>query len=482
MIMENYSVASWVLTKTLAISYFFAFFSMSSQILGLYGKNGILSIHQLLGLLKTNMNTERYFHVPSLFWLNSSDLTLKLTCLFGMLAASFAFFGFAQSGMFLVCFVLYLSIVSAGQIFMNYQWDNLLLELGFLAIFFAPFNLDLHMWQAYSLHPILYGLCMLLLFKTTFLSGVVKLSLKDPHWRNGTALKYHLWTQPLPQKLALFGVHIGDKVLRFLTATVIVIEVLCPLLMVFDTPWKTPATLTIIFLQIAILFSGNFGFLNILVIGLSFLGLTDQVLKPENFNLTLKMGATSTAALTAVLILLPPNLFWIVKSFNEKFNNVNFLLPLMRALAPFRITSAYGFFGIINNSRHELVLQGSQDHMEWKDYSFHYKPQDQYTAPRNITPFMPRLDWQLWFAAHEKFEDNLWLQNFVVRLLDGSPQVYELIKSDPFAGEVPQYLRFVKRRLNPLPLSELVKPNKLWWQQNSEDENYGPIFNRDSEL
>lgn len=478
MITENFLIASWVLTKGLALCYFFAFLSMSSQILGLYGRDGILSIQHLLGLLKMNMKSEKYFHVPSLFWINSSDFTLKFSCLFGMITASLAFFGFAQSWMFLLCFAFYLSIVSAGQIFMNYQWDNLLLELGFLAIFFAPFNLELYTWKAYALHPVLYGLAILILFKVVFLSGIVKFSLKDPLWRSLRALQYHFWTQPLPNKLSLVAAQLPSSVMKGMTFLVLLMELACPLLLIFDNPFRVPAAITIILFQVLIMLTGNFGFFNILTIALAFLGLPDSFLPLKNFNLTLIEGASATQSLAAAIILIPPNLFWIVKSFNEKFNNVNFLLPLMRALAPFRITSAYGLFGLMTTTRYEIVLQGSNDQKQWLDYEFNYKPQSESSPPKISIPSMPRLDWQLWFAATEKFEDNLWLQNFAIRLLEGSPNVYELIKKDPFHREIPKHLRFVKRQLNLISASELFSTNGKWWTRG-EEYIFGPLFHRD---
>lgn len=494
MITENFLVASWILTKGLALSYFFAFFSMSSQILGLYGRDGILSINQLMGLLRLNMKSEKYFHVPSLFWLNSSDLILKASCLIGMLASSLAFFGFGQSWMFLICFALYLSIVSAGQIFMNYQWDNLLLELGFLAIFFAPFNFDLHPWQAYALHPVLYGLAILLTFKVIFLSGVAKLSLKDPHWRGLTALQYHFWTQPLPNKFSLLLSHLPASLLKIMTFMVLMIELTCPLLLIFDNPLRAPAAVVLILFQVLIILTGNYGFFNLLTISLVFLGIPDswyQSFINENSlhqfageaasatYLTLNQGASATAALAAAIVLIPPNLFWIVKTFNEKFNNVNFLLPLMKALAPFRITSAYGLFAVMTTKRYELVLQGSLDDQNWLDFEFHYKPHNQNSKPKMLMPIMPRLDWQLWFASNEKFEENLWLQNFAIRLLEGAPVAYDLIKKNPFAdsnsSKVPPYLRFVKRELKMLPLDELLEKNGQWWMVTNEVP-YGPTF------
>ena len=41
-------------------------------------------------------------------------------------------------GMLAICFVCFLSFVSAAQDFSSYQSDGMLLEAGFIALFFAP--------------------------------------------------------------------------------------------------------------------------------------------------------------------------------------------------------------------------------------------------------------------------------------------------------------------------------------------------------
>ena len=54
---------------------------------------------------------------------------------------------------------------------------------------------------------------------------------------------------------------------------------------------------------------------------------------------------------------------------------------------------------------------------------------------------MPRLDWQLWFAALGRCEHQGWLHAFLRRLLEGSKPVTRLLANDPFPDEPPRYLR-----------------------------------------
>ena len=57
------------------------------------------------------------------------------------MAAGLLVVNLAPAAALLVCWVLYLSLTVAGQSFLAFQWDALLLETGFLAIFLAPLHL-----------------------------------------------------------------------------------------------------------------------------------------------------------------------------------------------------------------------------------------------------------------------------------------------------------------------------------------------------
>jgi len=109
--------------------------------------------------------------------------------------------------------------------------------------------------------------------------------------------------------------------------------------------------------------------------------------------------------------------------------------------APFYLTNTYGLFAVMTTVRHEIILQGSNDGTQWRDYDFKYKPGPVDRAPRWVAPHQPRLDWQMWFAALGSYRNNPWLVNFVFRLLQGSPDVLALLGPNPFSGAPPRYLR-----------------------------------------
>jgi hypothetical protein len=89
------------------------------------------------------------------------------------------------------------------------------------------------------------------------------------------------------------------------------------------------------------------------------------------------------------------------------------------------------------------VVEGSDDGTTWRAYEFRYKPGDPTRRPGFVEPHQPRLDWQMWFAALSPYEVTFWFQEFLTRLLQGSPAVLGLLRSNPFPDHPPKYVRAV---------------------------------------
>ncbi len=477
--MNHYLIASWVVSKALALTYFVAFLSLSVQVLGLYGSRGILSIDHLLNILDKELGASRFRHFPSIFWFASGDFILKAACMIGMLASTLAFLGFSQTWMLLLCWVMYLSFCSCGQVFLSYQWDNLLLETGFIGLFFAPFSFEWKPFASYEIHPMVMGLVWLLLFKLMFSSGVVKLTNKDPDWKNLSALRFHYWTQPLPNPVAWFLAKAPLGFQKFSCALLFFIELIVPIFIFIPGIVSFIAALFLILLQALIILTGNFAFFNLLTLGLCFSVIADQFWVFTSTEWILPIGVSTEVAVVVLVVLLPGNLFWIYKTLFEKSKSLDFMLPWMRFLFPFRITNPYGLFAVMTKSRPEIVLEGSNDGHTWLEYEFKHKPTKLTQRPPIIAPFQPRLDWQMWFAALEGFNENMWLQNLVTRLFDESTEVQELLAHDPFDGKSPKLLRFVRYNYE-FSSWESLKSKGQWWKR-SLPTPYSPTFERDEE-
>jgi hypothetical protein len=114
---------------------------------------------------------------------------------------------------------------------------------------------------------------------------------------------------------------------------------------------------------------------------------------------------------------------------------------LGEALAPFRSINGYGLFAVMTTERPEITVEGSRDGVLWLPYGFKWKPGDPDRAPAYVAPYQPRLDWQMWFAALGGPQDNPWFIPFLVKLLQGSPDVLGLLQTNPFPEGPPRFIR-----------------------------------------
>ena len=153
--------------RLLGLVYFVAFVSFGIQAQGLVGVHGILPFEDYLKAVKEALHSAAYWNVPTLLWMFPNDSAMLALWLTGCLWALIAVFGKWQRAAMVVCLVLWISLCSVGQDFYSFQWDILLCEAGFLAIFadVARVRIWLFRW---------------LLFRLMFFSGMVKLGETSP--------------------------------------------------------------------------------------------------------------------------------------------------------------------------------------------------------------------------------------------------------------------------------------------------------------
>ena len=135
----NRPIPRWLFLRALGCIYFSAFYSLIFQIRGLIGPQGILPASDYLKAAAQSLGpVNRVWYVPSLLWLNTGPHMLTALCAIGMLASLLLVLNIWPRATLLICFAAYLSFVSAAQDFSGYQSDGMLLEAGFIALFFAP--------------------------------------------------------------------------------------------------------------------------------------------------------------------------------------------------------------------------------------------------------------------------------------------------------------------------------------------------------
>jgi predicted DCC family thiol-disulfide oxidoreductase YuxK len=447
----------WIFLRLLGAIYLVAFISLWTQIGGLIGHDGILPADRFMADIRQQCDAQgigwnRYHLCPTLCWFNSSDGFLEFQCAAGTGLALLLIAGMAPAPCLFLLWLLYLSLSVVGQDFLGFQWDILLLETGFLAIFLAPWQwLPCPAREAPPSDRVLW-LLRLLLFKLMFSSGCVKLLSGDPNWWNLTALTFHYQTQPLPTWIGWYFAQAPLWFQKLSCVVMFVIELGAPILILGPRRLRFVGAAALAFLQILILLTGNYTFFNWLTLALCLLLLDDFILQkilPVRFrvgfapNLSRQSGHVwpRPILIALTIIVLPASLFILAATLEVRSPLFAPAAVVARELAPFRTIGNYGLFAVMTTRRDEIIVEGSNDGAHWLPYEFKYKPGDLTHPPAFVAPGQPRLDWQMWFAALGNYQETPWFGSFCERLLQGSPPVLALLKKNPFPGHSPRYIR-----------------------------------------
>ncbi|XP_076848928.1 lipase maturation factor 2a [Brachyhypopomus gauderio] len=266
----------------LSAIYMFAFASLYVQIPGLYGNEGVLPARWTLRPSGKSV-WEQIRNTPTLLWFGprlglDTQQGMELLSLAGAVLslAATALPGLRDCRVYLVLWMLYMSLYQVGQVFLYFQWDSLLLEVGFLAILVAPMNMP-RGWRAGLHDDVTFWLLRWLLFRLMFASGVVKLTSRCPTWWGLTAMTYHYETQCIPTPLAWFAHQLPVWFQKLSVVGTFIIELVGPFL--FFSPirrHRLAAFYMQVLLQVLIILSGNYNFFNLLTITLCFSLLDDQ--------------------------------------------------------------------------------------------------------------------------------------------------------------------------------------------------------------
>ncbi len=444
----GYFLARGAFLKLLALSNFFAFFSLRGQIAGLVGNHGIEPILSYLTGGTFLSHLEALGSAPTLLWFCPTDSFLSFLCGAGMVLSLLLFLGFLPFLSLALLWVFYLSLATVGGDFLSFQWDNLLLECDALALFLVPLGLRLKSGVLRPLPGLSVFLSRWLLFRLMVSSGLVKLLSGDPAWRSFTALCFHYETQPLPTPLAWWAHSLPLGAQEASCAFMFLVEIAVPFLIWGPRRFRVWAFFPLALLQILIALTGNYCFFNLLTLGLCFFTLEDAawptwiqkrflLKQPQALPEVYLWRPIRMVFLSAALLLSSVQFLGLLGWFSlaESF------APLSALAAPFRSINAYGLFAVMTTTRREIIVEGSRDGKNWRLYEFQFKPGDLTEAPRWAAPLQPRLDWQMWFAALGSPEECRWLKPFLARLLQGDPEVTGLLKMNPFPDQPPQWIR-----------------------------------------
>jgi hypothetical protein len=465
-----------IFRRSLAGLYCVAFLSAFAQFPALLGEKGLLPVPEFL-------RRSSFRQSPSIFHLAYSDTIFTIVASLGIVVSVTALLGVSERGPFwvsmavwLVLWVLYLSIVNVGQTFYSFGWESMLLEAGFIAAFLGNFRME----------PPVIPLLVLrwMLFRTELGAGLIKLR-HDVCWRDLTCLYYHHETQPMPNPLSRHFHHLPKLVHRTGVVFSHLVQLVAPFGLFAPQPIAAVSGALILVHQLMLIVSGNYAWLNWLTAILGLAAFSDALLAPiVPLDLPPALPRSPAyegmlygfAVLTLILSVQPAmNFFSRNQLMNYSYNRLHLI-------------NAYGAFGSVTRTRYEIVIEGTDDPVllpqaRWKEYEFKGKPGGGMWRPPQVAPYHLRLDWLMWFLPLAvRVSDSgivfsghtLWFLRLVKALLEGDRKTLRLLRRNPFPDAPPRLVRarfyryrFTSRREK--------RDTGEWWVRTLIDDYLPPV-------
>jgi hypothetical protein len=427
----DYWLSRLVFQRALAGVYLVAFLTAALQFRALIGERGMLPVPRFLDRML-------FRRAPSIFQLHYTDRFFAVCAGTGCAVSAALAAGLDSrlplwGGMllWLVPWVLYLSIVNVGQTWYAFGWESLLLEVGFLAVFLGN--------DEVAPPVVVLFLLRWVLFRVECGAGLIKLR-GDACWRKLTCLDFHHETQPMPGPLSWFFHHLPRPLHRVEVAANHVTQLVVPVLLFTPQPVATAAASLMIATQLWLVLSGNFSWLNWITIVLA--------LSAVRFPHTAPSVPGPPVWYEVVVLAVAALLLWL--SHRPVRNMVSRRQIMNRSFDPLHLVNSYGAFGNVSRVRHEVVVEGTTDGVpredsDWREYEFRGKPGDPRHWPRQFAPYHLRLDWMMWFAALSPGYAEPWFGALVERLLENDRDTLRLLRRSPFPRDEPP--RYVRARL-----------------------------------
>jgi hypothetical protein len=458
-----------IFQRVLAGIYLIAYATAVNQFRALLGEHGLTPVPPFV-------RRTSFRHAPSIFHLHYSDRFALAIAWAGVVLSTALVAGAgdhvplaAAMAMWSVLWALYLSIVNVGQIWYAFDWESLLLEAGFLAVFLGNAGIA-------APAPVLWALRWLL-FRLEFGAGLIKLR-GDPCWRDLTCLYYHHETQPMPGPLSWLFHRLPRPLHRVEVLGNHLAQLVVPFALFAPQPAASAAAGYITITQLWLVLSGNFSWLNWLTIVLA-LSVVDWSLIIGAPPATAAPPAWCVAVVLAVTALVVALSYWPARNLLSRRQLMNY------SFNPIHLVNTYGAFGSITRTRQEIVIEGTAEpditpDTMWKEYGFKGKPGDPNRLPPQIAPYHLRLDWLMWFAAMSPLYAHQWFLRLVAHLLIGDPTILRLPRLNPFPDNPPA---FVRARLYQYRFTTGAQRRRTgaWWQRSLIGEYLPPVTIRQAE-
>ncbi len=498
-------IPRWIFLRLLGVIYFSAFYSLIFQIRGLIGPEGILPASGYLQAVARGFPHGRFWYAPTLLWISTSSQMLLAIMWVGMIASLLLILNLWPRAMLVICFVSFLSFISAAGDFSSYQSDGMLLEAGFICLFFAPPGLLPGLGRMSPPSRASLFLLQWEWFRIYFESGIAKLASGDPQWRHFTAMDEYYQNGPLPTWIGWYLQHLPHWFHAATVVATLAMELGFVFMLFFPRRVRIVCFFIVTCWEIGVISSANYAFLNYLVLSLGFLLLDDRFIlrvmprawRERIFKASMEQKAEVDTASQPTprsrrifrlqfgamkLALAAVMLTWI---FYDTSAELIWMLvrraPLpvspVVALEPFRIANQYGLFAVMTRGRYEIEFQGSNDGQTWTAYPFRYKPQDIDKPPGIYAPYQPRFDWNLWFASLSTWRESPTVPNTEVRLLSNDRDVLALFAGNPFPQQPPKLVRAVLWQYWFTSMKE-KRATGAWWRRQLLG-LYAPVLDRE---
>jgi hypothetical protein len=474
-------LTGWLFQRVLSALYLVAFLVALDQFPALLGEKGLLPAPEFI-------KNAPFTKAPSIFHLFYSDRFFKTMALCGTGLSLAILTGvpdrlswWVSCLMWLLSWMLYLSIVNIGQRFYAFGWESMLLEAGFFAAFMGPASM------VTPAAPFL--ILRWMLFRVELGAGFIKLR-HDKCWRDLTCLYYHYETQPLPNPLSWYFHRLPKPIHRFGVLFSHFVQVVVPWVLFAPQPFASWAGILIIGHQLLLIVSGNYSWLNWLTVCLGLTAFNDAVLgclipsfvpsflpnNPIAYPPLYDRAMDVLTGVTLVLSIQPTlNLFSRHQLMNFCYN-------------PLHLVNTYGAFGSMSRERYEVVLEGTDEDQlgpetEWAEYEFKAKPGDVRRQPPQVAPYHLRLDWLMWFipfsvtVAGKRIVNHgfdLWFLRFLQKLLESDGQTIKLLRSNPFPNGPPTFVRaryYLYRYAN----WQKRRETGTWWERTLLGDYVPPV-------
>lgn len=445
-----------------------AFVSLWVQVAGLVGSHGIVPAAETFQAIRGALGRTPWAEMPTLLWLDAGDAALHGLCAAGVVLSLLVLLDVAPALGLLGVAAAYLSLVHAGDVFLQFQWDSLLVEACLVGALYAPWRLGRGGGRDPDPPVLARWLVWWLLFRLMFESGVVKLTYGDESWKDLTAMTFHYWTQPLPHFASWTAAHLPLGAQKASCFATFAIELILPFFVLAFRRLRHVAAWGMISLHVMIAATGNYGFFNALSALLCASLFDDRALATMRIGRATAPFEPLRRRSWAKRVFLPVIAVVPIAVGTRHLADVDPNAPatplpivdrLESAVGPFLAVNPYGLFRVMTKTRPEIRVQGLPvgadpgDDGAWREYVFRWKPgADLAATPRWVQPHMPRLDWRLWFEAL-RWEPwarrglpyperaSPWFQRFLFALLQAEPAVLDLLGGDPFDGAKPAAVR-----------------------------------------